>query len=95
MSGPRPSPPTRTTAVTPGLNHLAFHVEDAAAVEKIAVDAGRHGWSLMFLELHPYAGGQQHYAAYLETADGFEVELVAIDAPPKTGELDRSAAPDR
>ncbi|MGV9640607.1 VOC family protein [Streptomyces sp. NPDC003333] len=79
----------------PGLNHLAFHVEDAAAVEKIAVDAGRHGWSLMFPELHPYAGGQQHYAAYLENADGFEVELVAIDAPPKTGELDRSAAPDR
>ncbi|WP_192806421.1 hypothetical protein [Streptomyces sp. SS1-1] len=49
----------------------------------------------MFPELHPYAGGQQHYAAYLENADGFEVELVAIDAPPKTDDLDRSAAPDR
>ncbi|MGW7660727.1 hypothetical protein [Streptomyces sp. NPDC054756] len=49
----------------------------------------------MFPELHPYAGGRRHYAAYLENADGFEVELVAIDAPPKTDELDRCAAPDR
>ncbi|MEU2079975.1 hypothetical protein ABZ578_38315, partial [Streptomyces sp. NPDC013489] len=26
---------------------------------------------------HPYAGGEGVYAAYLENADGFEVELVA------------------
>ncbi|MFG3131392.1 VOC family protein [Streptomyces tendae] len=65
----------------PGLNHLAFHVEDATAVEKLAVDAAQHGWSLMFPELHPHAGGTQHYAAYLENADGFEVELVAISSP--------------
>ena len=32
----------------------------------------------MFPERHPYAGGAQHYAAYLENADGFEVELVAV-----------------
>ncbi len=62
----------------PGLNHLAFHVQDAATVEKLAVDATRHGWSLMFPALHPHAGGTQHYAAYLENGDGFEVELVAI-----------------
>ncbi|MFI7005313.1 VOC family protein [Streptomyces sp. NPDC050145] len=63
----------------PGLNHLAFHVEDAATVEELAVDAARNGWSLMFPELHPHAGGPQHYAAYLQNADGFQVELVAID----------------
>nr|WP_202538109.1 VOC family protein [Streptomyces sp. SID8379] len=65
----------------PGLNHLAFHVEDATTVEKLTVDATHRGWSLMFPELHPYADGKQHYAAYLENADGFEVELVAISTP--------------
>lgn len=61
----------------PGLNHLAFHVRDAALVEELAAEAAQHGWRLMFPERHPHAGGEQHYAAYLENHDGFEVELVA------------------
>lgn len=65
----------------PGLNHLAFHVEDAASVEKLTATAAQRGWHLMFPERHPYAGGGQHYAAYLENDDGFEVELVAIKSP--------------
>lgn len=65
----------------PGLNHLAFHVEDATTVEKLVADSAGHGWQLMFPERHPYAGGGRHYAAYLENDDGFEVELVAIDPP--------------
>jgi catechol 2,3-dioxygenase-like lactoylglutathione lyase family enzyme len=65
----------------PGLNHLAFHVEDAAMVEKLTADAARHGWHLMFPERHPYAGGGQHYAAYLENDDAFEIELVALTSP--------------
>lgn len=65
----------------PGLNHLAFHVEDAATVDEMTSNATRHGWDLLFPERHPYAGGRQHYAAYLENDDGFEVELVAIEAP--------------
>ncbi|MFE0276129.1 glyoxalase [Streptomyces sp. NPDC058992] len=65
----------------PGLNHLAFHVEDATTVEKLATDAAQRGWKLMFPERHPYAGGGQHYAAYLENDGGLPVELVAIDSP--------------
>jgi catechol 2,3-dioxygenase-like lactoylglutathione lyase family enzyme len=65
----------------PGLNHLAFHVEDAAGVDRLAEQAVRHGWTLMFPDRHPRAGGEQHYAAYLEDADGYEVELVAFTAP--------------
>lgn len=61
----------------PGLNHLAFHVEDAAGVEALASEAVEHGWRLMFADRHPHAGGREHYAAYLENEDGFEVELVA------------------
>lgn len=60
---------------------MAFHVEDAIRVERLVADATQHGWHLMFPERHPYAGGGQHYAAYLENDDGFEVELVAIDSP--------------
>jgi catechol 2,3-dioxygenase-like lactoylglutathione lyase family enzyme len=61
----------------PGLNHLAFHVSSRQQVDELTAEALLHGWKLMFSDLHPYAGGPQHYAAYLENADGFEAELVA------------------
>ncbi len=61
----------------PGLNHLAFRVNERAQVDALVADAGPHGWRLMFADRHPYAGGETHYAAYLENDDGFEVELVA------------------
>jgi len=38
----------------------------------------------MFADRHPYAGGPDHYAAYLESGEGFEVELVA-DGPLRRG----------
>lgn len=61
----------------PGLNHLAFHVETSAEVDKLVAESAGHGWTLMFADRHPHAGGPEHYAAYLENSDGFEVELVA------------------
>lgn len=60
----------------PGLNHLAFQVDDVEAVDAVVAACGGHGWTLMFPDRHPYAGGPDHYAAYLENEDGFEVELV-------------------
>jgi hypothetical protein len=39
--------------------------------------AAGYGWRLLFADRHPFAGGPNHYAAYLENEDGFEVELVA------------------
>jgi RimJ/RimL family protein N-acetyltransferase/catechol 2,3-dioxygenase-like lactoylglutathione lyase family enzyme len=61
----------------PGINHLALHAGARADVDRITADAPDHGWQLMFADRHPHAGGPDHYAAYLENADGFEVELVA------------------
>ncbi|MDV2975936.1 UNVERIFIED_CONTAM: VOC family protein [Actinomycetes bacterium ARC8] len=61
----------------PGLNHLAFHAGTRQDIDRLAAEALDHGFALMFAQLHPYAGGTQHYAAYLEDAAGFEVELVA------------------
>jgi catechol 2,3-dioxygenase-like lactoylglutathione lyase family enzyme len=69
----------------PGLNHLAFHVDSAEFVDTLTAQAPKHGWTLLFPDRHPYAGGKDHYAAYLEDADGFEVELVAV-AEPDTAE---------
>ncbi|WP_188191203.1 VOC family protein [Nonomuraea sp. SYSU D8015] len=63
----------------PGLNHLAFHVASRAELDFLVEQAPLHGWTLMFPDRHPHAGGEQHYAAYLEDQDGFEVELVASD----------------
>jgi len=61
----------------PGLNHIAFHVASRAQVDELTKEAQLHGWKLMFADRHPFAGGPQHYAAYLENYDGFEAELVA------------------
>jgi catechol 2,3-dioxygenase-like lactoylglutathione lyase family enzyme len=61
----------------PGLNHLAFHVNGRELVDELTGEALLHGWRLMFPDEHPFAGGPQHYAAYLENGDGFEAELVA------------------
>lgn len=63
--------------LAPGINHLAFHGGDETDVDRLVDDGTEHGWSLMFRDRHPYAGGPDHYAAYLENADGFEVELCA------------------
>ncbi|MFF9978984.1 VOC family protein [Streptomyces erythrochromogenes] len=71
----------RHDRLRPGLNHLAFHVEDHAAVERLVADGPQHGWNLMFPDRHPHAGGDHTYAAYLENTDGFEVELVAVSHP--------------
>jgi catechol 2,3-dioxygenase-like lactoylglutathione lyase family enzyme len=59
----------------PGLNHLAFVFD--GDLDALVAEAPGHGWTLLFGERHPHAGGPSHRAAYLENADGFEVEVVA------------------
>lgn len=73
-----------------GLNHVAFHAGTRAGLDALVADAGAHGWRLLFADRHPYAGGPEHYAAYLEDAAGFEVELVAEQQP--SPEADRLRA---
>ena len=60
----------------PGVNHIAFRVE-SWALDGIVAKAPDHGWSLLPFDRHLIAGGAR--VAYLEDADGFEVELVAPD----------------
>ena len=63
----------------PGMNHLALNAAGRAEVDAIVAEAARHGWTLMFADRHPYAGGPQHYAAFLHNTDGYELEIVAPD----------------
>ncbi|MGD0606944.1 MAG: hypothetical protein ABSA53_25565 [Streptosporangiaceae bacterium] len=68
------------------LHHVELWVPDLvracqqwgwARVDALTSEAPAHGWTLLFPGLHPHAGGPDHYAAYLVSTDGFEVELVA------------------
>lgn len=67
----------------PGLNHLAFHAGSRSRIDALSEAASSHGWTVLFPERAPWAGGAPdgddpgHYAAYLEDSDGYEVELVA------------------
>ncbi|PRB72563.1 VOC family protein [Arthrobacter sp. MYb213] len=61
----------------PGMNHLAFHAGTRQQLDELTIEAQEHGFTLLFAEQHPFAGGAAHYATYLEDAAGFEVELVA------------------
>lgn len=63
----------------PGMNHLALNAAGRPEVDAIVAEAGRHGWTLMFADRHPYAGGPKHYAAFLHNTDGYELEIVAPD----------------
>jgi catechol 2,3-dioxygenase-like lactoylglutathione lyase family enzyme len=65
----------------PGLNHLAFHAGTPAEVDELVAASAGHGWTLLFAEAHPHAGGPDQYAGYLANEDGFEVELVADPVP--------------
>lgn len=61
----------------PGLNHLAFNAGTVREVDALTLSAVAHSWTILFSDTHPYAGGEEHYAAYLSNGDGFEVELIA------------------
>jgi catechol 2,3-dioxygenase-like lactoylglutathione lyase family enzyme len=61
----------------PGLNHLALHGGTRAEVDRLVERSAGHGWSLLFADRHPFAGGPGTYAGYLADRDGYEVELVA------------------
>jgi catechol 2,3-dioxygenase-like lactoylglutathione lyase family enzyme len=68
---------TRHDRLRPGMNHLALNAASRAEVDAVVAGAADNGWTLMFADRHPYAGGPGHYAAFLHNQDGYELELVA------------------
>lgn len=61
-----------------GLNHLALHAGSKENVDRLTRESEANGWKLMFADRHPHAGGPDHYAAFMENDDGFEIELVGV-----------------
>jgi hypothetical protein len=66
-----------------GLSHLAFHAGSRRDVDDMWQQAPAHGWTRLYEDRHPWAGGEPdsksvgHYAAFLENDERFKVELVA------------------
>ena len=61
----------------PGVNHLAFHGGSPTQVDTVVASAPEHGWTPLYQDRYPHAGGPDHYAGWLENAAGFKVEIVA------------------
>lgn len=60
-----------------GLNHLAFHAGSRWEVDRLWFAALSNGWTRLYEDRWPWAGGPDHYAAFLENEERFKVELVA------------------
>jgi len=65
-----------------GLNHLAFRGTSRAHVDEVARWVKDNGYTLLYEDRHPYAGGPTYYAVFLEDPDRFKLEVVA---PPAAG----------
>lgn len=60
-----------------GVNHLAFWGGSRAEVDVVMAEAEARGWQPLYQERYPLAGGPDHYAGWVENAQGFKVEIVA------------------
>lgn len=60
-----------------GLNHLALRADSPARLDRLRAHCGQHGWTELFADRYPHAGGEQHTALYVENAEGFELEIVS------------------
>ncbi|MBO9129267.1 VOC family protein [Bacillus sp. 165] len=60
-----------------GLNHLAFHAISKEQVDSITAKLQERGIHILYVDKHPYAGGENYYAVYFEDPDRIKVELIA------------------
>ena len=60
-----------------GLNHLAFHGESRAFVDEMTQALRERGVTILYEDRHPYAGGDDYYAAFFEDPDRMKVEITA------------------
>lgn len=62
----------------PGMNHVAFQVDEPGRLATLVDAAGGHGWTRLDDDGH-HPLSSKLSVAYLEDSDGFEVELIASD----------------
>jgi catechol 2,3-dioxygenase-like lactoylglutathione lyase family enzyme len=56
---------------------IVFHAKSKEHVDEITIKLQEKGINILYLDRHPYAGGENHYAVYFEDPDRIKVELVA------------------
>ena len=61
----------------PGLNHLAFHARDRAQVDRMTMEARQRGWTVLYEDRHPHAGGPYTCCLFLEGPERLKLELCA------------------
>jgi hypothetical protein len=66
----------RHDRLRPGLNHLALRDGDLPHLDRLRADCRLHGWTELFADQYPHAGGPVHTALFLENPQGFEIEIV-------------------
>ncbi|MDN7245026.1 VOC family protein [Planococcus shenhongbingii] len=62
-----------------GLNHLAFHAESRGKVDSLTEKMRRLGVQILYEDRHPYAGGPEHYAVFMEDPDRLKIEIAAAE----------------
>lgn len=60
-----------------GLNHLAFHAASREQVDDVTAWVKASGFTVLYEDRHPHAGGPDSYALYCEDPNRMKVELVA------------------
>ncbi|MGY4531117.1 catechol 2,3-dioxygenase-like lactoylglutathione lyase family enzyme [Pseudomonas sp. TE3786] len=62
-----------------GLNHLAFLGRSRAHVDEIAAWVKANGYTSLYENEYPFAGGENYYALFCEDPDRIKVEVLAPD----------------
>ncbi|MFB1081670.1 VOC family protein [Jeotgalibacillus sp. JSM ZJ347] len=60
-----------------GLNHLAFHADSREHVDELTEQLKAKGVRVLYEDRHPFAGGEDYYAVFMEDPDRIKVEIVA------------------
>lgn len=68
--------PSAHDRLRPGLNHLALRAADREQLDRLRSQGTAHGWTELFSDRYPHAGGPEHTALFLENRQGFEFEIV-------------------
>ncbi len=62
-----------------GLNHLAFHADSRKHVDELTEKLRGRDVTILYEDRHPFAGGEDYYAVFMEDPDRMKVEIVAPD----------------
>lgn len=60
-----------------GLNHLAFRADSRAEVDRLTLAMKEKGIPILYEDRHPFAGGPDHYAVFMEDPDRLKIEITA------------------